>query len=335
MATKPTTYAQWDSNGTNLTATTSGHKTDGWANNEIPTAGEFNDWQKQVADWMKWLLEGEFNDGVTSYSLTGNQTNWDPTAGGTTTNVHTIYVTPDVDGWQIGGLIGGVDKREIQIVNVSTTKWFQIYHEDTGTTAANRITFPPGVVNANEGDVRVPPGASVRIRYRSTDSRWIVVSMTGCYTHEHLIIPGSRFVSAIHTATNTAGGYRYGLTMIADTAGYTIPIDGLLDGDVITGYSVIMDKVSGGTGSYQAWIKSYNATTPAEANESAGTGSQNFGGASGPGTALGETGLTVSVGNSFWVGPAKQYYIAVDPSAACTNDIHQMAYVSLLRPART
>lgn len=53
--TKPSALPQWDSNNTNAIATTAGHKTDGYAVNEVPTSTELNGWMKLVYDWMAYL----------------------------------------------------------------------------------------------------------------------------------------------------------------------------------------------------------------------------------------------------------------------------------------
>lgn len=145
-----------------------------------------------------------------------------------------------------------------------------------------------------------------------------------------ILLPGARHVSTIHSPLLSGSGHHIGLLMIANTSPYTIPIDGLVPGDIITAWSVVMDKVSGGTGAYTGVLKSYNSATMAEADESPGTGIQTFGGASGPGTVLGETGLNIAVVDG--ISAAKQYYIEVDPSGSCTNDAHVQAYVWVKRP---
>ena len=107
MSTKPSTHAEWDTNGTNLSPTTAGHKSDGWATNEIPTSAEFNHWQKQVSDWTKWLYDGDvsFNNlkvsgdvrwlgsnTPTAYQMTGDLVSL-PTSA--TDGYHTLEIGPD------------------------------------------------------------------------------------------------------------------------------------------------------------------------------------------------------------------------------------------------
>jgi hypothetical protein len=142
-----------------------------------------------------------------------------------------------------------------------------------------------------------------------------------------IIIPGARGVdgSASHNVLNSASGCRIGFTLNASTNPLTYPIDGLRVGDVITAWSVAIDKLSNGVGAYEGWIKSLDQTTYAEASESAGTGIQNGGGAI-SGWAIGESGLAIAV------VAGKQYYIDVDPNASCATDSVYAATVSVKRP---
>lgn len=45
----------WDSNDTNTVATVAGHVTDGYADDEVPTAAETNGWMRTVALWIIYL----------------------------------------------------------------------------------------------------------------------------------------------------------------------------------------------------------------------------------------------------------------------------------------
>lgn len=175
--TKPTSYAQWDSNSTNLSAPTGGHKTDGWATNEIPTAAEMNGWQKLVADWTQYVND-TLNDGIVNFSLTAAQNNADLNGSATTTNIRVVRITDDGTHWNFNGIQGGVGGREIDIVNVGTS-WFGLGSEAPGSTAANRIVWSTEKVQTNS-IARVFPGGVVRLRYDGTTSRWRVLSHTGC-----------------------------------------------------------------------------------------------------------------------------------------------------------
>lgn len=142
-----------------------------------------------------------------------------------------------------------------------------------------------------------------------------------------VIIPGARAIDSagVHTALNAASGCRVGFTLAADTAPLTYPIEGLRDGDVITAWSVAIDKGSASGGAFQGWLKSLHATTYVEADEAAGTGIQNGGGPI-TGWAIGESGLNILVSS------AKQYYLDVDPNASCAGDDVYSATVWVKRP---
>lgn len=51
----PGSYPDIDTNGTNTTPIVSGHATDGFANNEVPTAREFNQILMLIGLWIRWL----------------------------------------------------------------------------------------------------------------------------------------------------------------------------------------------------------------------------------------------------------------------------------------
>jgi hypothetical protein len=83
----PSTVPTWDTNGTNSTPTTSGHKTDGYAVDEIPISTEMNGWMALVAAWILWLSvlgaanwtwlppRGDLNSHVVRSSSTGFYSN--------------------------------------------------------------------------------------------------------------------------------------------------------------------------------------------------------------------------------------------------------------------
>lgn len=51
----PPTIPQWDSNGTHTTALVAGHKTDGFAHDEVPASDELNTWMMLVYLWILWF----------------------------------------------------------------------------------------------------------------------------------------------------------------------------------------------------------------------------------------------------------------------------------------
>jgi hypothetical protein len=117
MSTKPTVHAEWDTNNTNVSATTGGHKSDGWANDEIPTAGEMNHWMNQVSAWTEWLYDGDMaiNDllvggtlGVTGVSTLNGVLNANAAANFASTveidgTVHIVSTTTMDDDLNVDG----------------------------------------------------------------------------------------------------------------------------------------------------------------------------------------------------------------------------------------
>ena len=72
----------------------------------------------------------------------------------------------------ITGFDHGYDGKEIEIIN-STTSNLTLFHENTGSSASNRISCPDST------DVVLPPNAAIRLRYVSSPQRWHVSGGTG------------------------------------------------------------------------------------------------------------------------------------------------------------
>jgi hypothetical protein len=53
---QPVALPLWDTTQANVSAPTGGHKSNGYANSEIPTSGELNSWMNNVYLWFVWLL---------------------------------------------------------------------------------------------------------------------------------------------------------------------------------------------------------------------------------------------------------------------------------------
>jgi hypothetical protein len=51
----PTSFNDWDTNGTHTTPVLSGHTTDGFVNNEIPGSAELNQWMMLTGQWTRYL----------------------------------------------------------------------------------------------------------------------------------------------------------------------------------------------------------------------------------------------------------------------------------------
>lgn len=240
--TKPTTYAQWDTNSTNLTTPTSGHKTDGWAVNEIPTSTEMNGWMRQVSDWTAYWLDGGADSVVTSYALADSSNdNLDLTGTATLAGFTYFNVTHAVAASQayLTGISGGYDGKEIVILAQGSTDDWVLMLEDAGSTAANRIARPPGFPTGIQ--IYVPSGAAVRLRYMAgTVNRWLVIGTSFCYTYETTYIPA---ITAMDVAGN-ANKARQGYVFPADTVcAIYIPLT-LPANAILSGYQVTVQKTS-------------------------------------------------------------------------------------------
>jgi hypothetical protein len=71
-------------------------------------------------------------------------------------------------GVDITGIAGGVSGRRITFRNTDDVESLTFKHENTGSTAANRITTP------DAGDFVLGPGRSIDLFYSGTSSRWII-----------------------------------------------------------------------------------------------------------------------------------------------------------------
>lgn len=96
----PGSYADWDTNGTNTTPIVAGHATDGFVNNEIPTARELNEWMMLVGQWIRWVAVGRVINMSAGDFVLGHASGGTPTfdgqswTGGTSAN---WYVTAPLD----------------------------------------------------------------------------------------------------------------------------------------------------------------------------------------------------------------------------------------------
>jgi hypothetical protein len=55
MPTPPGSFADWDTNATHTSPVTSGHGTDGFAEDEVPDSDELNQWMMLVGLWIRYF----------------------------------------------------------------------------------------------------------------------------------------------------------------------------------------------------------------------------------------------------------------------------------------
>lgn len=333
MSTKPSVHAEWDTNGTNMSATSSGHKSDGWANNEVPTAAEFNHWQNQVSAWTEWLFDGDIdvNDllvggtlgvtgastladvsmsnlivtastkytGIYTKSLTGTALSPGPNMNsnvdvrGSGNNVTGLYeakisVTGAGIHAALGGVAGGVDGQEILLTALN---FFYIAHEDTASTAANRIYLPNEASDLDNPYapqmITIPKYGCARLRYIGSLSRWVVVAYSSTPTMEGLVREMIVPVSMARDFNNTHTSIESQITLgaSANTIHYPIHIPG--DYEIMEWSLHIQKNTSTGTMTGRIYATSYGTVT------AQGSGDTETGNAVGD-TTLTETGLSIS-----------------------------------------
>lgn len=183
MTAKPTTLPRWSTDMSNMTAPSSGQMDTGWTPNQDGVSDYDNYIKYWTYKWVEWLDAGDvsFQDlsftgtfkrtGIASKTLPGATTtqNWDVVGSGSNL-LHTSVVNVTVGGAScaLGGIAGGADGQELLLVNVSGTG-FTINREDTGSTAANRITmYDQSALTV------VQPGEMVWLRYVGALSRWVL-----------------------------------------------------------------------------------------------------------------------------------------------------------------
>lgn len=352
MSTKPSAPATWDSNSTNLIAPTSGHKTDGYAIDEVPSSTEINGQLKLIGDWTKYIDDGDIElhdvditgtlevEGKTTldgpvvytaitadYTFNTDQNPLDPLGSGTVNTLRTIYLEALVDYPIIHGIAStGVPVGQQLILYNDGPRPIYVRQSSTSAGPTETIFFPSFIAAYGPRDVDIIlTAAGAIVLERAANDEWNVVSMSGCRVSVPLIIPGSLIVdvNGSHSRLNSALPASIGWLCGASTNPFTVPITGLVAGDYISAYSVLIDKASGGTGVWSTKLYTYEAGTgPTEATASAGYSTS----AAAPGlVGLGESSLNVATVYT------KQYYIWLDPTAACSGDSIYHAVVWITR----
>ncbi len=306
MSTKPSATAEWDTNSTNLIPTLSGHTTDGYIDDEIPTAAEENGWKQVVGDWTKWLDDGDvaLNDvtvggslimsGVTALGIDdGNNTDV-PTA--TDTGVLLVSYNAAQTNGNIQGIDGGTSGQEMLVVNDPANS-LAIYLV-SGGTSGNQI--------AVDAPLRIPGGAAVRLRYSSP--KWLVVGASPqCSYLATLAVPAAA-AAAVNPMTMLLNitGWDVNSGDVNDWVLYpiTLPV-----GASLRSWSMNIIKGSNGSHTMSAKLWEYDSSTHAQSQ----VGSTQSNNANAPGTTtLGET-----ITKAFAAG--KTYYVQVYGSTATAS----------------
>lgn len=145
----------------------------------------------------KWAFVGvDFQLTISPSQLTANQNDYNPSGFNTA-----AMVRLDVDSTvrNITGFVVPVTSMlQKVLVNISANT-LVIQHQNTGSSAANRVICPNGV------DFRLLPGTAVRLHYDATDTRWRLLPFSGG-AHNAIVQTKSSSFSAtafIHYAITT------------------------------------------------------------------------------------------------------------------------------------
>jgi hypothetical protein len=104
--TKPSVFPTFDSNETNVVATLAGHITDGYADDEIPTAAEFNYMLNLIGKWIEWTARSERTKTISPFhgkvNPDGTPDQWDFVIGASdqyvvSTGIGQYYVPLDLE----------------------------------------------------------------------------------------------------------------------------------------------------------------------------------------------------------------------------------------------
>lgn len=339
MSVKPSSYAQWDSNGTNVSAVTAGHKTDGYATNEVPTSAEWNAHFKLIGEWTQWLLDGAADATVTSKALSdGSNNDLDLTgtaslAGKTYFNVTHTKTSTDAT---VTGLANGYDGKEIVLTSYSSTNaWFLAL--ESGSSLTNNRIHSSTLTSGRT--IYVPAGASIRLRYVSAISRWVILTNAYCYVQDtvHMSISG---IHADPSGTTYGSGVasftevnsrraRQGILHAADvqTAVY-IPL--ALDvGTIINGYTLRIKKTSGTGTTIDTNLAGWDATTETMTDQTASALAT-----ANPGlTSIEHTcNVTVTTDNFYQVRIRTHDGALAQPTGGGTGDFSYGLKLNVLRP---
>lgn len=200
MAAKPSLLPDWATGGTNTTEPSAGLKISGWGLNAVAVSSYANWLAKITRDWLEYLKDGVMSGAFTfdsTVGITGATTiTGSATVGGlvnTKSKRNSAILTPAAIGanqndyaptghadnyhfrlssassYNITGLAGGVDGREVVISNVNAIlsgNTFTLIHNSGSSSAANRFHLAIGA------NITITEGMSVRLIYDGTASLW-------------------------------------------------------------------------------------------------------------------------------------------------------------------
>lgn len=175
MSAKPSSLPRWADVGGAIVVPNSGKLDVGWVAAERPPA-QYQNWLLNLGyQWDAYLSDGIF-DGkfgvkgtLSPAAFSGAQNDYNPTNLATAAY---LRLSPSAAA-TITGIAGGEAGRFLWLVNL-TTNLVTLPHQDTGSTAGNRI-----IVSGSALSVVLGENQSALLRYDETSSRWRVVAHNG------------------------------------------------------------------------------------------------------------------------------------------------------------
>lgn len=193
MATKPTENKDWCLTGTNVVASTAGHRADGYASNEIPSSAELNYFFKAHARWLAYL-ESTTDDLLTRYLAQSTNligpSKWLPTVASAATWAGGDWAGTAGNGF---GLQATVDM--VPVGGTIQSARFAYNRAGAGTVTRSLIRVP--VTN---------PGGAVTV-YTSTDTTTTGYQDFVATGINHVVLDGHAYslVVSFNAASDAAG----------------------------------------------------------------------------------------------------------------------------------
>lgn len=176
MAAKPSSgNSRWDTDGTNMTAPSSGQRDTGIVLGAAAVSAYINYLHNQNYLWAQYVDDGAFAGSfslvsdISPSAITGTVNDYNPT-GLSTAQVIRQDLSANTT---VTGLAGGADGRIIVLINIDPSFRLSLAHASGSSSAANRFALPQGLT------LTLRTGEAVILQYDSTATVWRPVAFTG------------------------------------------------------------------------------------------------------------------------------------------------------------
>jgi hypothetical protein len=310
MSTKPTTLPRWSTDLSNATEPSSGQKDTGWTPGQDGIS-DYDNWVKYWNyKWAEYLNDGDLSlrdivvsgtvrhTGTYSATLIADVADLNPGS-----NIYRVEYTPTASGWTLHGIQGGADGRELIIYNnISSGFNFYLEHDSaTCVTVADRFYFPD-TAKLVRSKLVMPPGSTVKIRWSTNATRWVVTEMCGVLVARGISIPAADATMSIYNG----GSYQNNMTQLEVTGSisvsYPVPV---VAGSIVDSYALTVTKNSVAPGVVTSQLYSHTTGTATTAHGASDTETANNPGV----VVLTETSLGLSAVSG------QAFYLKVDVTA--------------------